>query len=301
MKIQAIPHLISKNSSTGKSVYTFILRYPRIILPEFLTHRVMSRNTASARAIPAKKYRSKATFTPSYIGANQKGMAAGVELQGWRRSLALAGWEIARLGALVGHHIMEFSGAHKQVTNRLLDSFVWIEQIATFTDYENFLTLRNHEKAEPHFQELTKEIAFHINQSKLLLGDVKKSETPYMDYSTPEGERCRVQILKPHEWHLPFVWKQPTSNGGAQQFALDNALVDSTAMCARVSYFLPDGSPPKWEDQKRIHDDLVGSDPKHMSPAEHPCKALSNDVRCGNFSGGWKQYRQYIEEGDLEK
>jgi len=38
-----------------------------------------------------------------------------------------------------------------------------------------------------------------------------------------------------------------------------------------------------------------------MSPAEHPCKALSNDVRCGNFSGGWKQYRQYIEEGDLEK
>jgi len=297
MKIQAIPHLISLNSVTSKAVHTFILRYPRIILPEFLTHRVMSRNTASARAIPAKKYRSKATFTPSYIGVNQKGMSAGVELNGWRRNLSLFGWEVARLGALAGHHIMEFAGAHKQVTNRLLDSFVWIEQIATFTDYENFLTLRNHEKAEPHFQELAKQIAECIQSAKEDFIVMRAKDATPVHYYTSEGEKCCLQILNPHQWHLPFVWNQPRWNGGPASQVLDDLLIDSTAMCARVSYFLPDGSSPKWEDQKRIHDDLVGSEPKHMSPAEHPCKALSSDQRCGNFSGGWKQYRQYIEEG----
>ena len=36
-------------------IYTLHLRLPRIIWPEMLTHRTMSRNARSSRAVPVKR------------------------------------------------------------------------------------------------------------------------------------------------------------------------------------------------------------------------------------------------------
>ena len=37
------------------NLYTFVLRYPRMIHSEFMTHRMFSRNASSSRAIPVNK------------------------------------------------------------------------------------------------------------------------------------------------------------------------------------------------------------------------------------------------------
>lgn len=44
----------SKNEF-GNRITTFIITFPRIILAEFNTHRMLSRNSASSRAIPFEK------------------------------------------------------------------------------------------------------------------------------------------------------------------------------------------------------------------------------------------------------
>jgi hypothetical protein len=61
---------------------TLLLRYPRCIHAEFMTHRVFSRNAASSRAIPVKKLIEDVLtdpFIPIFWGSNQKGMQAGEE------------------------------------------------------------------------------------------------------------------------------------------------------------------------------------------------------------------------------
>ena len=54
--ISAKTILRSRNASApGKVLSTLLLRYPRFIHAEMMTHRVFSRNSASSRAIPVKK------------------------------------------------------------------------------------------------------------------------------------------------------------------------------------------------------------------------------------------------------
>ena len=40
---------------SGKRLTTMLLRYPRFIHAELMTHRTFSRNASSSRAIPVKK------------------------------------------------------------------------------------------------------------------------------------------------------------------------------------------------------------------------------------------------------
>src|SRR6266576_1423871 len=56
---------------------TFEVTFPRFILAEFNTHRMLSRNSASSRAIPLEKQLKKIEedpFTPHWTG-EQKGMS----------------------------------------------------------------------------------------------------------------------------------------------------------------------------------------------------------------------------------
>jgi hypothetical protein len=48
----------------GERLTTFVLVFPRIILAEFNTHRMFSRNSASSRAIPYKKMLSMVWNNP---------------------------------------------------------------------------------------------------------------------------------------------------------------------------------------------------------------------------------------------
>ena len=64
------------------NLYTFVLRYPRMIHSEFMTHRVFSRNASSSRAIPVAKVIEQVRndpFIPSHVYMNQSGMVGTVE------------------------------------------------------------------------------------------------------------------------------------------------------------------------------------------------------------------------------
>ena len=100
---------------TGDILYTWILTYPRMILAEFKTHRTLSRNTSSSRAIPSRKQPERVMgdpFVPVYIGANQRGMQVGEGLAGWRREAAVGICKVARLPQVLAAFALERFGVH---------------------------------------------------------------------------------------------------------------------------------------------------------------------------------------------
>ena len=81
--ISAQTILRSRNTTRpDKVLTTLLLRYPRWIHAEFMTHRAFSRNAASSRAIPVEKLIRDVlqnTAEPIFWGKNQKGMQAHEE------------------------------------------------------------------------------------------------------------------------------------------------------------------------------------------------------------------------------
>src|SRR5271157_5231372 len=221
MKIESKLILASKNAVTGVNLYTFVLTYPRMILAEVNTHRMLSRNAASSRAIPAKKQRAAVLskpFVPYSVGQNQKGMQAGAELKGWQRFIVVNTWKFARYPCVLASWILDTAGAHKQAANRIIEPWTYTQQLMTCTDMKNFLKLRNHVDAEPHFQMIAKQMQAQVEYVDRLFETVnfdsreKNGEAAALDNVNPKLGVDRVQMLRPGwwgpanmDWHLPFI------------------------------------------------------------------------------------------------
>ncbi len=251
----------------GSRLVTWELTYPRQIHGELLTHGMIRRNSASSRAIPAKKLRERTLAEPAMPavwGANEKGMQASTEVED---QITAGNWWLRAMKSAAEFHAEgEQLGLHKQIVNRVIEPWMLITVIATATDWANFFYLRKHHAAEPNFQRLAAIMweLFHC--------------------SLPEQ-------LSPGEWHLPFIGTQDR----AWAESTDDLKKISTGRCARVSYLTHDGKRDPDEDIT-LHDRLLGSltDPDsrfHASPFEHPCMALDSRERIGPYEG-WKQYRK---------
>ena len=263
---------------TGRNrIDTLLLRYPRWIHSEFMTHRAFSRNASSSRAIPVERLIQSAIDDPAvplHWGGNQKGMQAGEEIDTYvdiKKPLALpdlkggadldwwfdrmapeAAWLMARDQAVTMARGFADAGYHKQLVNRLLEPFTHITVVVTATDWDNFIQLRNHPDAEPHMQ--------------LLAQAIMKAR----------GEAV-VQRLRPNEWHLPFV--NVTDEDGLQNYALlsgqalENAQKLSVARCASTSYRTVEGFDMTMERARALFDRLAHATPPHASPFEHQARA----------------------------
>ncbi|SKB63421.1 FAD-dependent thymidylate synthase [Sphingopyxis flava] len=301
--------LRSRNAAApDKVLSTLLLRYPRCIHAEFMTHRVFSRNAASSRAIPVEKLIKDVEenpFIPVYWGANQRGMQAGDEidaplyLQGASHFDMIdrcydpiskeAGWLHARDQAISAARAFAKAGYHKQIVNRLLEPFAHITVLVSGTEWDNFLELRDHEAAEPHIQILAREVRKCLERED------------------------DIQDLEPGEWHLPFVDEKvmevrPRARGGIHT---SDAIKLSVARCASTSYKTVDGFDMTLDKAVELHDRLVGSTPIHASPAEHVAQAdgvsrwetydgegsdtpiWENKREHGNFIG-FRQYRHML-------
>ncbi len=261
--------IIADSTCNGSRITTFVLKYPRFIHSEIMTHRVFSRNSASSRAIPTKKLRSMVLRNPAFPifwGKTQKGMQANNELSGWRKFFSKKLWFLARYPACFIHWLLERLNLHKQITNRLLEPWFWMEIVLTGTEFKNFFNLRNHADAQPEFKYLASIM-----------------QTEYTK-NIPEE-------LQPNEWHLPFV------NGDEKHYlSILDQLKVSAARCARVSYYLFDKQKKSTlYDDITLCDKLFGSNPRHCSPAEHPAQAIGAPVRSANFVG-WTQYRKTFKD-----
>jgi len=269
---------------------TFEITFPRPFLAEMNTHRVFSRNSASSRAIPVEKMIKRVMedpYIPSSWGKNQKGMQAGEDVDTQTQLVARQAWLFARDQAVERAQTLLDFGIHKQLTNRLLEPFMWHTVIVTATEWSNFFHLRNNPLAQPEIQIIA-----------------RMMQQLY--------ESCEPEKLWYGKWHLPLVTdrtelahdKETTGSTTESYWA---ALCKvSVGRCARVSYLTHDGKRDPAADIA-LHDSLLAAG--HMSPFEHvarpmtqqdaPLKRHFAQTYCGNLRG-WFQYRKTIPgEADI--
>jgi thymidylate synthase ThyX len=282
-------------SLAGRRLTTFEVTFPRMVLAEFNTHRVFSRNSASSRAIPVATQLLRVLeepYVPEEFGSNQPGMQAGPPLQGMKHELAREEWLSARDSAAA--HVLRmiaypgicaadadaealrraveglretradesWLNVHKQLANRLLEPFMWHTLIVTATEWSNFFNLRAHPDAQPEIR----------RAAELMRGE--------WEDSTPR------ELSEP-EWHLPLVG-DAGGHEGDHDLPIDAKRKMSVGRCARVSY-LTHGGRRDPEADIALHDRLLESG--HLSPFEHVAQPLASDDWCGNFRG-WRAYRK---------
>lgn len=258
----------------GTRLTTIELVIPRIVLAEFNTHRKISRNSASSRAIPVQKLLQRVVddpYIPETWGRNGRGMQATEALEGAHAATAELQWLDARDSAVKHTRNLLNIGVHKQTTNRLLETFMWHTVIASATNWNNFLHLRAHGDAHPAIQRTA------IAMYKIL----ERSEPTPIDWE---------------KWHVPYVLQEDWSEFKALPDAIDpnrSAAMVSSARCARVSYLTHDGL-REIEKDLALHDKLSGSG--HMSPFEHAAFASQahSVMPPSNFDYPWVQYRKMM-------
>jgi hypothetical protein len=271
--------LDSLNVATGDRITTVRCVFPRIVLAQIVTHRLLhidqdvdlatlyeaydediphslSKNAASSRAVPVTKMLERVKNYPwiPIFRSAMKGMASGEPVDDATQAACIADWQemmdvcmrnVARIAA---------RGIEKGIANRPLEWFSHIEILLTATEWNNFFLLRDHPAAEVEIRELAQAI--------------RKA----MDASQP-------QALFPGEWHLPYIVGNVSETFGPI----------SAAHCAEISYRSPGDSTYQACMGRFIK--LTADNPKHLSPLEHPAVALAKHERHGNLMG-WRSLRK---------
>tara|TARA_R110000822_G_scaffold15369_21_gene53033 strand:- start:309 stop:986 length:678 start_codon:yes stop_codon:yes gene_type:complete len=208
---------------------------------------------------------------PLHWGKDQPGMQAYEELQGGDRQHAIELWHEACENALNSATKMQAVGLHKQVSNRVLEPFMWQETIITSTEWANWFGLRYHTAAQPE-----------IGNLAVLMYNAMQDSTP--------------KRLGMNDWHLPYITEEER-----ELYKPDVLCKASSGRCARVSYSNHDGTDCNVKVDVNLFKRLVGDVPKHASPTEHqgkPTGGCGDNRLTGNFTG-WNQFRKTIENENL--
>jgi thymidylate synthase ThyX len=283
----------------GVRMTTMEIEYPRFILAELNTHRMLSKNSASSRAIPTKamhEFIRANPATPVSWGKNQPGMKANEQVGSNVATEAEQIWNRAKDDALHWADALAHKLAiHKQIANRITEPWMTMKTVISGTEWNNFFHLRNHADAQPEIKAL--------------------AEAMTVAYTT------HLPVpLKPGEWHLPYITIAeyvPTGelqylNNNFDPISLEEAKIISASCCAQVSYRKNDDS---FDKAKKIYDQLILSEPVHASPIEHQATPMdvnsmcrfepdtwqpgvthvsaNSDLWSGNLRG-WIQYRKLI-------
>lgn len=296
--------ILDSISPDGIRLPTLMCRYPKFIHGEAKTHRLMrisdhayesleevgfmndpnfSRNASSSRAIPVERMIQDVLDDPAmpvFWGKNRPSMQAIEEMSADEREQAIADHLADRDHAVESARRRSARGEHKQTVNRILEPWAHINVLVTSTEWANFFALRRHAAAQPEMRALADAIHAAI------------------EASTPK-------LLKPGQWHLPFVTPDEIDILGSITGGEPDAddwqpfIKLCVARCARVSYLTHDGRVPNVDEDFKLYDRLVGSDPLHASPAEHqatPDERYGYWLHAGQHGNfvGWRQYRRFL-------
>jgi hypothetical protein len=270
--------IADSRAPTGERLTTFQVCFPRFILAEVNTHRVLSRNYRSSRAVPVAKLIEEvrtSPFIPSQFTRNKPGMQGGDALAGEDLIHAEKAWRNSAQVAAGFAEILAQLGVHKQYANRGLEPYLYVHGVISATEWENFFALRCHPDAQPEFQELATLMRDAMAASKAILCD-----------GPDEGDGWSSDY-----WHLPYISIAERHHAG--KGGLETLKRMSAARCAWVSYKPYDDSDAT--DMVKVDRTLekLLSTPMHASPFEH--QATPGNTHPNNFHG-WVQQRQLIEE-----
>jgi thymidylate synthase ThyX len=316
-------------SSDYSRLFTVKARSPKFTHQETLRHRLIyiedalsgdpdwSFSVSSARAIPFKTLleevrSSELRAKPVKWGTEQKGMSPGDELSSEKpttqikgkdvpygfspRELAELTWRDSANSAADFAEAMAELGVHKSIVNRIIEPYIHVNCIMTGTTlgWLNFFGLRLDKAADPTLRALAEAIWREWNES-------------------------RPQVLKPGDWHLPFITEQDWDKCSGEIDDIEKVGLYmrkiSAARCGGFSYL-------SWKEPQvyTIGQELeryrlfAESSPIHGSPMEHqatpdtlcyPGSAINGyngwqeSHLAGNLGPGWRQFRKMISGESL--
>ena len=244
---------------------TLRVRYPRIILAEVNTHRALSRNSASTRAISLDRQLAAVwldPYIPQEWPETARGMAGGAPIADADADAARAVWLEARDHAVIAARQLARLGVHRQHVGRLVEPWAWVDSIISATEWDNFFALRISEHAQPEICELARAIR------AALAGSVP----------------MQVERLT---WHIPGIGVEHAHLGFVSR------VYAAAGRLARVSYGRGQASDVAADEA--LGRRLAASG--HWSPFEHIAYAHEHTAP-SNFRK-WGQARHVIQGGHL--
>jgi hypothetical protein len=242
--------ILDSVAPNGKRLTTMEVCAPRFILAEINTHRALSRNSASSRAIPVKKRIADiktSPVEPVSWGVNKPGMQASEVLSLDEAIKARDLWHSARMKCLEVASKLDELKVHKQIANRVIENWAWNKQVITATDWVNHDFQRDHKDAQPE----------HAHVARLSV-EARKASKP--------------KLLKDDEWHTPYILEAEYAT-----LSLEDRKKCSVARCARVSGV--NFETGKYDIEKDLAlfarlTERVDEEPGHWSPTEHVARPI---------------------------
>lgn len=294
----------------GSRLVSLEATFPRFCLAEFNTHRSLSRNSASSRAIPTWRQLCNVLdrpYVPVVFRKNKAGMQAGEPLSEMDQEIARSTWiRGSELAALQAYHliggmpgVLSASKGHDDahriclyisdvLRDKYPDLFFSMRSVGAPTHKEHASRI-----LEPYLQDTVIVTGTHWRNFIALRAN-KAAQPEMQDLGVAMAHALRAstpRVLNRGDWHRPYIGLQDI------QEVHDQALLNqaSCGRCARVSFLTHDGVRSLKADIELAASLLEAG---HMSPFEHVAQAGEEIGLNGNFASPWAQYRKLLENED---
>ena len=226
IKAEIVAHSINEQ---GDELISVLATFPRIILAEVNTHRMLSKNTSSSRAIPFNKMVESVKndpFIPIAWQKEHKGMQ-GTEYFTNKKDITANEkmWLHARDYAIQSAVAASRNfGITKQLCNRLLEPFMWTTMLITGSKegWDNFHSLRNPQyelgigreniyfKSKKEYQEYLKlnGFTYTVPEENWKILNKGQAEIHMMFLAEKIYDAMQESVPKKlnfGEWHIPMV------------------------------------------------------------------------------------------------
>ena len=294
-KINAIVVADSINQQ-GDRLTSLLITFPRILLSEVNTHRMLSKNTSSSRAIPFHKMVESVKndpFIPIAWQKHHKGMQGNEYFK--NPVNLIEDWIKARDSAIfISKDLHDGSGVTKQLCNRLLEPFMWTTMLITGSKegWENFFNLRCPQyKIHQGTYKSKKEALQH----GLSNGELKNwSDLDWLQNNEGHAEihimtlseaiydsiqESNPKVLQEGDWHIPMI-----SDLESLKLSTDDQIKLSVGRAANTSYtVVGDGKELTLEQAIKIHNKC--KELNHSSVFEHCARAMSDEEYVNHIKG----------------
>lgn len=244
IKSEVVAHSVSPQ---GEELISILGTFPRFILAEVNTHRMLSKNTSSSRAIPFAKMLQtiqEDPFIPIAWQKDHKGMQ-GTEYFTNKEVIEnhVKTWLNGRDAAIIAASNLneaaptenekgilieeDTEGVTKQLCNRLLEPFMWTTMLITGprSGWENFFHLRcpSYDLGDGVIHRSRKDALKYILDNNLdRFEGIFITELDWLKVNKGQAEihmmalaeciwdaynESTPKVLKEDEWHIPFVDK----------------------------------------------------------------------------------------------
>ena len=220
IKAEIVGHSLSPQ---GDELISVLCTFPRIILAEVNTHRMLSKNTSSSRAIPFKKMVESVQndpFIPMAWQKDHKGMQGNEYLTDRKHENAVYEWLKSRDYAVKQAKMMNNDGVTKQLCNRLLEPFMWTTMLITGSKegWDNFFKLRcpQYKIHQGTYKSKKEALKYALSNNELknwsdldwLQNNEGNAEIHIMMLSEAiydAIQESNPKVLQEGDWHIPMI------------------------------------------------------------------------------------------------